>query len=254
MYVEELFGLKGKVAVVTGASKGIGKTAAVGLAKAGAEVAILCRSEPKEALEGIAAADGRGYWIAADVTDEAAVDAAFAEIARRSGVVHVVFNNAGICIHEDSVDAPAENFRTVMNVNFFGEFFVARAAARIMMERGIRGSIINMASMSGSIVNLPQWQCSYNASKAAVIHMTRSLAVEWVKAGIRVNCISPGYIATGALDEIPEEYRESWIPMITMARMGKPEELLPALLYLASDASGYTTGSNVIVDGGYTCL
>ncbi|WP_306576402.1 SDR family oxidoreductase [Anaerotruncus massiliensis (ex Togo et al. 2019)] len=254
MYVEELFGLKGKVAVVTGASKGIGKTAAVGLAKAGAEVAILCRSEPKEALEGIAAADGRGYWIAADVTDEAAVDAAFAEIARRSGVVHVVFNNAGICIHEDSVDAPAENFRTVMNVNFFGEFFVARAAARIMMERGIRGSIINMASMSGSIVNLPQWQCSYNASKAAVIHMTRSLAVEWVKAGIRVNCISPGYIATGALDEIPEEYRESWIPMIPMARMGKPEELLPALLYLASDASGYTTGSNVIVDGGYTCL
>ena len=254
MYVGELFGLKGKVAVVTGASKGIGKTAAVGLAKAGAEVAILCRSEPKEALEGIAAADGRGYWIAADVTDEAAVDAAFAEIARRSGVVHVVFNNAGICIHEDSVDAPAENFRTVMNVNFFGEFFVARAAARIMMERGIRGSIINMASMSGSIVNLPQWQCSYNASKAAVIHMTRSLAVEWVKAGIRVNCISPGYIATGALDEIPEEYRESWIPMIPRARMGKPEELLPALLYLASDASGYTTGSNVIVDGGYTCL
>ena len=254
MYVGELFGLKGKVAVVTGASKGIGKTAAVGLAKAGAEVAILCRSEPKEALEGIAAADGRGYWIAADVTDEAAVDAAFAEIARRSGVVHVVFNNAGICIHEDSVDAPAENFRTVMNVNFFGEFFVARAAARIMMERGIRGSIINMASMSGSIVNLPQWQCSYNASKAAVIHMTRSLAVEWVKAGIRVNCIRPGYIATGALDEIPEEYRESWIPMIPMARMGKPEELLPALLYLASDASGYTTGSNVIVDGGYTCL
>ena len=254
MYVGELFGLKGKVAVVTGASKGIGKTAAVGLAKAGAEVAILCRSEPKEALEGIAAADGRGYWIAADVTDEAAVDAAFAEIARRSGVVHVVFNNAGICIHEDSVDAPAENFRTVMNVNFFGEFFVARAAARIMMERGIRGSIINMASMSGSIVNLPQWQCSYNASKAAVIHMTRSLAVEWVKAGIRVNCISPGYIATGALDEIPEEYRESWIPMIPMARMGKPEELLPALLYLASDASGYTTGSNVIVDGGYTRL
>ena len=254
MYVEELFGLKGKVAVVTGASKGIGKTAAVGLAKAGAEVAILCRSEPKEALEGIAAAGGRGYWIAADVTDEAAVDAAFAEIARRSGAVHVGFNNAGICIHEDSVDAPAENFRTVMDVNFFGEFFVARAAARIMMERGIRGSIINMASMSGSIVNLPQWQCSYNASKAAVIHMTRSLAVEWVKAGIRVNCISPGYIATGALDEIPEEYRKSWIPMIPMARMGKPEELLPALLYLASDASGYTTGSNVIVDGGYTCL
>ena len=111
-----------------------------------------------------------------------------------------------------------------------------------------------MASMSGSIVNLPQWQCSYNASKAAVIHMTKSLAVEWVKYGIRVNSISPGYIATGALDEIPEEQRRVWIPMIPMGRMGKPEELLPALLYLASDASSYTTGSNIIVDGGYTCL
>ena len=254
MYLEELFSLKGKVAVITGASKGIGQTAAIGLAKAGARVVILCRSEPKGALEGIAAAGEEGCWIATDVTDEASVNAAFAEILRRFGAVHVVFNNAGICIHEDSVDAPVEDFHTVMNVNFFGEFLVARAAAKMMIDQGIHGSIVNMASMSGSIVNLPQWQCAYNASKAAVIHMTKSLAVEWVKYGIRVNSISPGYIATGALEEIPEEQRRVWIPMIPMGRMGKPEELLPALLYLASDASGYTTGSNVIVDGGYTCL
>ncbi len=254
MYLEQMFGLKGKVAVITGASKGIGKTAAVGLAKAGAQVAILCRSEPKDALSEIAAAGEQAYWVPTDVTDEASVNNAFAEILRRSGSVHVVFNNAGICIHEDSVDAPVEDFHTVMNVNFFGEFLVARAAAKIMIDQGIHGSIVNMASMSGSIVNLPQWQCSYNASKAAVIHMTKSLAVEWVKYGIRVNSISPGYIATGALDEIPEEQRRVWIPMIPMGRMGKPEELLPALLYLASDASSYTTGSNIIVDGGYTCL
>ena len=252
MYVGELFGLKGKVAVVTGASKGIGKTAAVGLAKAGAEVAILCRSEPKEALEGIA--DGRGYWIAADVTDEAAVDAAFAEIARRSGVVHVVFNNAGICIHEDSVDAPAENFRTVMNVNFFGEFFVARAAARIMMERGIRGSIINMASMSGSIVNLPQWQCSYNASKAGIIHMTKSLAVEFAEYGIRVNCLSPGYIGTEPNKRTPKDMMDVWLRMTPMKRIAEPEEMVSAVLYFASGASGYTTGSELIVDGGYSCI
>ena len=190
----------------------------------------------------------------ADVTDEAAVDAAFAEIARRSGAVHVVFNNAGICIHEDSVDAPAENFRTVMDVNFFGEFFVARAAARIMMERGIRGSIINMASMSGSIVNIPQWQASYNASKAGVIHMTRSLAVEWTQYGIRVNSLSPGYIATPMSVDTPQELRDAWMPLIPMHRMGKPEELIPAVLYLASDASGYTSGADVIVDGAYSCL
>ena len=181
MYLEQMFGLKGKVAVITGASKGIGKTAAVGLAKAGAQVAILCRSEPKDALSEIAAAGEQAYWVPTDVTDEASVNNAFAEILRRSGSVHVVFNNAGICIHEDSVDAPVEDFHTVMNVNFFGEFLVARAAAKIMIDQGIHGSIVNMASMSGSIVNLPQWQCSYNASKAAVIHMTKSLAVEWVK-------------------------------------------------------------------------
>ena len=123
-----------------------------------------------------------------------------------------------------------------------------------MIERGIHGSIINMASMSGSIVNVPQWQASYNASKAAVIHLTRSLAVEWAPHHIRVNSISPGYIATPMSVDTPQELKDAWMPHIPMHRMGNPEELVPAVLYLACDASGYTSGSDVIVDGAYTSM
>ena len=139
---------------------------------------------------------GSAYGIHVDVTDEQQVNAAMAEVLRRSGSIDVVFNNAGICIHEDTFAATIDQWREVINTNLTGEYIVARAAGRIMQERGIHGSIINMASMSGSIVNIPQWQASYNASKAGVIHMTRSLAVEWAQYHIRVNSLSPGYIAT----------------------------------------------------------
>jgi NAD(P)-dependent dehydrogenase (short-subunit alcohol dehydrogenase family) len=123
-----------------------------------------------------------------------------------------------------------------------------------MIERKIKGTIINMASMSGSIVNIPQWQASYNASKAGVIHLTRSLAVEWAPYGIRVNSLSPGYIATPMSVETPKELRDAWTPLMPLHRMGTPEELIPAVLYLASPASGYTTGSDVLVDGAYSCF
>lgn len=109
-----------------------------------------------------------------------------------------------------------------------------------------------MASMSGTIVNIPQWQVSYNASKAGVIHMSKSLAIEWAEYGIRVNSLSPGYIATPMSVDVPKDLIDAWIPLMPMHRMGKPEELIPAVLYLASDASGYTTGSDIIVDGGYS--
>jgi NAD(P)-dependent dehydrogenase (short-subunit alcohol dehydrogenase family) len=177
-----------------------------------------------------------------------------AEILRQSGSVDIVFNNAGICMHQTTLEATIADFREVIDVNLTGEFIVARAAGRIMIERGIRGSIINMASMSGSIVNVPQWQCSYNASKAAVIHMTRSLAAEWAEFGIRVNSLSPGYIATPMSVDTPQELKDAWMPLIPMHRMGEPEELIPAVLYLASGMSGYTSGSDVIVDGAYTTI
>jgi NAD(P)-dependent dehydrogenase (short-subunit alcohol dehydrogenase family) len=254
MYLEELFGLKGKVAVVTGGGRGIGQVCAVGLAKAGAEVAILNRTNADETVQLIKESGGNGYFIAADVTKENEVDLAFAQILARSRSVDVVFNNAGICMHQTALEATIAEFRQVVDVNLTGEFIVARAAGRIMIERGIRGSIINMASMSGSIVNVPQWQCSYNASKAAVIHMTRSLAAEWAEHGIRVNSLSPGYIATPMAVDTPQELRDAWMNLIPMHRMGNPEELIPAILCLASGASGYTSGSDVVIDGAYSCL
>lgn len=253
-YLDTLFGLSGKVAVVTGGGRGIGQAVAVGLAKAGAEVVILARSGADETISMIAREGGKGYYIATDVTDEHSVDAAFAEILKRSGSLDIVFNNAGICMHQSTLEASIEDFRKVIDVNLTGEFIVTRAAGRIMIERGIKGSIINMASMSGSIVNVPQWQCSYNASKAAVIHMTRSLAAEWAEHGIRVNSISPGYIATPMSVDTPQALKDAWLPLIPMHRMGEPEELIPPILYLAANASGYTSGSDVVVDGAYSCL
>lgn len=252
-YLSELFGLEGKVAVVTGGSRGIGQTVSVGLAKAGAEVVILCRSVPEETLRLIEQAGGKACHIAVDVTDEQAVEQAFDEIVGRLGSVDVVFNNAGICIHKPTLEASFDEWRRVLDVNLNGVYVVCRAAGRVMVQHGIHGSIINNASMSGSIVNVPQWQCSYNASKAAVLHLTRSLAVEWAPFGIRVNSLSPGYTATAMSVDTPEELKNAWMPLIPMGRMGAPEELVGAVLYLAGKASAYTTGADIIVDGGYVC-
>lgn len=253
-YLEEIFGLSGKVAIVTGGGRGIGQTVAVGLAKAGAEVVVIARSNADETIRKISDEGGKCYFVRADVTKEEAVDAALAEIMQKSGRIDIVFNNAGICKHQSAFEASVEDWREVIDINLTGEYIMARAAAKIMVEHKIHGSIINMASMSGSIANIPQWQCSYNASKAGVIHMTRSLALEWAEYGIRVNSLSPGYIATPMSVDTPQELKDAWMPLIPMHRMGKPEELVPAILYLASDASGYTTGSNIIVDGAYTCF
>ena len=253
MYLEKMFGLKGKIAIVTGGGRGIGQVIACGLAKAGAEVVIISRSGAEETVKMIEEDGGKAYDLKADVTDEAQVDHALQTILDRSGSIDILFNNAGICMYQSTLEATIEEFRQVVDVNLTGEFIMARAVGRIMIERGIKGSIINMASMSGTIVNIPQWQCSYNASKAAVIHMTKSLAVEWADYGIRVNSLSPGYIATPMAVDVPKELKDAWIPLMPLHRMGTPEELIPAILYLASDASGYTTGSDIIVDGAYSC-
>lgn len=254
MYLEELFGLKGKVAVITGAGRGIGQVVALGLAKAGATIVNFSRTGAKDTVKLIEDHGGQTLDIQVDVTDEVAVDRAFDTVLKTFDSIDVVFNNAGICIHKDTFSASISEWRQVIDVNLTGEYIVARAAGRIMIEKGIKGSIINMASMSGSIVNLPQWQASYNTSKAGVIHMTRSLALEWAEYGVRVNSISPGYIGTPMSADTPKELKDAWMPLIPMHRMGDPEELIPAILYLASPSSGYTSGSDVIVDGAYTCF
>lgn len=254
MYLEEMFGLTGKTAIVTGAGRGIGQVVACGLAKAGAEVVIISRSGAEETVAMITEDGGKAYDLKADVTKENEVDAAVEEIIKRSGKIDILFNNAGICIHKDTLSASIEEWRSVIDINLTGEYIMARAVGRMMIEQNIKGSIVNMASMSGSIVNIPQWQASYNASKAGVIHMTRSLAAEWVGHGIRVNSLSPGYIATPMSADVPQDLKDAWEPLMPMHRMGDPKELMPAVLYLVSPAAGYTTGADIIVDGGYTCI
>ena len=254
MYLEELFGLKGKTALVTGGGQGIGQVVALGLARAGARVAVMNRGNVQDTVRLIQAEGGTAMGVQADVTSEEQVDAALLKILAAFGGLDIVVNNAGICMHQSTLEMTPSDFRRVIDVNLTGPFIVSRAAGRVMIERGIRGSIINIASMSGSIVNIPQWQCSYNASKAGLIHLTKSLAMEWVDHGIRVNSISPGYIATPMSTDNPSDMNEAFIKLIPQHRMGEAEELMPAILSLATDRSGYTTGSDFIIDGGYTCL
>lgn len=253
MYLEKLFGLSNKVAVVTGGSRGIGQTIACGLARAGAEIAILCRSNADETIKMIEERGGKAYWISTDIRKKEAVDSALTEILRRSGTIDILFNNAGICIHHTASEVSVQQFKEVMNVNVIGQFIVARAVGEIMKKQNTEGSIINMASMSGSIVNVPQMQSSYNASKAAVIHLTKSLSVEWAQSKIRVNSLSPGYVNTKMSSETPQDLKEDWLSLIPIHRFAQPEELITAILYLASDNSSYTTGSDIIIDGAYTC-
>ena len=253
-YLDELFSLHGKTAIVTGGGRGIGQVVALGLSKAQANIVILSRSDASETIKLINDNGGKCYHIKCDVTDENAVNKAIEKIINNSNSIDILFNNAGVCIHKSTFETSIEEFRNVVDINLTGQFIMARAVGKIMVDRNIKGSIINMASMSGSIVNIPQLQCSYNSSKSAVIHMTKSLAIEWADYGIRVNSISPGYIGTPMSADTPKELKDKWMPLIPYHRMGKPEELIPAILYLCSDASGYTTGSDIIVDGGYVCL
>ncbi len=254
MYLENMFGLKGKVAIVTGGGRGIGQVVALGLARAGAEVVIFDLMDTEETVSLIEKEGKTAYGISVDVTDELMVEAAVEMVAERSGSIDVVFNNAGICIHKGTVEASLAEWRKVIDINLTGVYTVARAAGHYMIDNKIKGSIINMGSMSGSIVNVPQWQASYNASKAGVIHLSKSLAVEWADYGIRVNSLSPGYIATPMSVDTPQELKDAWMPLIPAHRMGTPEELVGAVIYLASDSAGYTNGSDLIVDGAYTCM
>ena len=254
MYLEQVFGLKGKVVVLTGGGRGIGQAVAIGFAKAGAAVAIFSRTGAQETVRMIEEIGGRAFDYRVDVTKEAEVDRALEQVLADAGSVDVLFNNAGVCLHKDTLEASIDEWKEVIEINLTGEYIMARAVGRIMIERGIKGSIINMASMSGSVVNIPQWQASYNASKAGVIHMSKSLAMEWAPYGICVNSFSPGYINTPMSADTPAELRDAWMPLIPLHRFGETDELMPAILYLASPAAKYTTGTDLIVDGGYTAF
>lgn len=254
MDIKEKFLLDGKKAYVTGGARGIGKSAAIALAQAGADIAIVDRdiAEAEKAAAEIAALGVRAIAVNTDVTKPDDVNKMIDTILKAFGTIDVAFNNAGICINENAEDMSFESWKKVIDINLTGVFLTVQAAGRVMIKNG-KGSIINTASMSGHIVNYPQPQCAYNASKAGVIMLTKSLAVEWAPHNVRVNCISPGYIATEmtlkATNWIP-----GWVASTPVRRMGNPEELQGAIVYLASDAATFTTGTDIVVDGAFTCV
>lgn len=253
--VLDKFSLKDRVGIVTGGGQGLGRAFALAFAEAGAQV-VIAELNPETGERTAAEVRGLGREALAVVTDVRRRDSAAAMVAetvRRFGRLDFLMNNAGISRWGAAESVSEADWREVMDVNVNGVFFCAQEAARAMMSRG-GGSIINIASMSGLIVNRPQAQASYNASKAAVIHLTRSLAAEWAPHNIRVNAISPGYMEgpmAGPFFNDPK-IGGIWLDGTPMKRPGRPEELGPLAVFLASDASSFMTGSNVVIDGGYS--
>jgi len=248
------FSLKSKKALVTGGARGIGKSVSGALAQAGADIAVadLDLAEATRTARELEAHGVKALAVEADVTRPDQVNRMVETVLKAFGTIDVLFNNAGICVNEKAEEMSFASWQKVIDVNLTGVFLVAQAVGRVMIAKG-GGSIINTASMSGHIVNQPQPQCGYNASKAGVIMLTRSLAAEWAPYKVRVNSISPGYIAT-EMTMKATAWIPAWIEATPMRRMGKPEELQGVVLYLASDAAAFTTGSDIVVDGGFTCI
>lgn len=251
------FKLDGKVAVVTGGARGLGFSMADALCSVGlAGIAILDVQENLglDAIEKLHKAYGvKAQFYKVDVRDEKSVDEVINSIVRDLGRIDVLINSAGVADLVHAEDYPAEKFRRVVDINLNGSFLVAQAIAKQLIAQGSGGSMIFIASMSGSIVNWPQPQSAYNASKAGVKHLVKSLAAEWAVHGIRCNSISPGYMDT-ALTRVYVPLASGWKAKTPLGRLGDPDELTGAAIWLASPASSFCTGSDIIIDGGYTIL
>ena len=249
---------------MTGGNQGLGRAFAFALAEAGAQVAFSGRRhEANQAVAAEGAEAGHAFVpIVADVTDDAQVDTMVAQTLEAfDGRLDVLVNNAGRCFHAPSSELTDDQWTTVFDLNVRAVWKTSTVVAEVMRRQG-SGSMINIGSISGLIVNRPQCQAAYNASKAAVHHLTKSLAVEWAPHGIRVNAIAPGYIqADGVPVDRPElrrhwrpEFRRHWVEDAPQQRFARPEEIAPSAVFLASDAASFITGAILVADGGYTAV
>ncbi len=259
MSILERFRLDGATALITGGAQGIGYAFARALAEAGAKVAVV-DIDTEAAANAAGELSDAGYEtiaIEADVTDEEQVAAMVRKVVETWGVLTIAVNNAGVGVWSDGMEMEFERWRKVLKLNLDAVYLCCREEAKVMREASY-GKIINTASMSAHISNTPQKQVAYNASKAGVLHLTRSLAAEWAPHGIRVNSISPGYTRTALVDkllETPEgqSMLPNWLEKIPLARMATTDDLQGAVCYLAAPVSDYMTGADLLIDGGYCC-
>jgi NAD(P)-dependent dehydrogenase (short-subunit alcohol dehydrogenase family) len=259
MAILDRFRLDGRTAIVTGGGQGIGRSYCHALAEAGARVAVadLDEASARAVAAELHAKQCEAIPIRADVTDPDQVAAMVRAVLDAWGTLTICVNNAGIGIWKDATAMSLDEWRRIMTVNLDAVYLCACEAARAMEPNGY-GKIINTASMSAHIVNTPQRQVAYNSSKAAVLHMTRSLAAEWAPKGIRVNSISPGYTKTLLVDKLlatPEgqSILPEWLSRIPLGRMASTEDLQGAICFLAAEVSDYMTGADLLIDGGYCC-
>lgn len=248
--------LDGKSIYVTGGAQGLGKAMATGLAEAGADVAVVDINEEKAKATADEIAQATGQKVIAvktDVTDPEEVEAMVNTVVDQLGGLDAAFNNAGMCLNVPAEEMSYEDWLKVVNLNLNSVFLCSTAAGRYMLKQG-HGSIVNTASMSAHIVNRPQPQCSYNATKNGVIQLSKSLAIEWAKRGVRVNTMSPGYMGTDLTLSSPDlkPLIKTWNDWAPLGRLGKPEELQGMAVYLASDTSSFSTGEDYLIDGAFT--